>query len=94
MVAAYTSTTPHSGWSVKRWPPQLLHHLRALVGVLLNEPTFSAPRVTFTLSGFQSVKALTGAADQVLQESQWQYPTATGSPATETCTAPQKQLPW
>jgi hypothetical protein len=33
---------------------------------------FSAPRVTRTDSGFHSVNALTGDADHVRQESQWQ----------------------
>jgi hypothetical protein len=44
-------------------------------------------------SGFQSVKAFTGPADHRRQESQWQYPIATGSPVTSNCTAPQKQAP-
>jgi hypothetical protein len=32
----------------------------------------SAPAVTFTASGFHSVKAFTGAADQDRHELQWQ----------------------
>ncbi|MDH4086719.1 MAG: hypothetical protein OEV04_06770 [Nitrospira sp.] len=40
------------------------------------------------------MKALTGAADQARQDSQWQYPIAAGSPLTVKRTAPQKQLPW
>src|SRR3954468_16378154 len=93
MDAAYTSVTPHRGCSVKIWPPQLLHHLRELLGVLAKPPICSAPRVTFTASGFQSVKALTGAAAQLRHDSQWQYPIAAGSPLTVNWTAPQKQLP-
>jgi hypothetical protein len=56
-------------------------------------PTLSAPRVIFTASGFHKVKALTGPADQLRHDSQWQYPIAAGSPLTVNCTAPQKQLP-
>jgi hypothetical protein len=47
-----------------------------------------------TASGFHKVKALTGAPDQLRQDSQWQYPIAEASPLTVNCTAPQKQLPW
>ncbi len=50
----------------------VLHHLRALCGVLLYVPTLSAPRVICTASGFHNVKALTGPADQRRQDSQWQ----------------------
>jgi len=49
--------------------------------------------VTRTDSGFQSVNAFTGDADQVRHESQWQYPMFTGAPATAICTAPQKHDP-
>jgi hypothetical protein len=38
--------------------------LRKLVGVLLYVPRLSSPFVIFTASGFQSVKAFTGPADQ------------------------------
>src|SRR5262249_33913332 len=55
--------------------------------------TCSAPAVTRTVSGFQRVKALTGAADQDLHDWQWQYPIASGSPVTSTCTAPQEHWP-
>jgi hypothetical protein len=75
------------------WPPQILHHLRKLCGVLLKVPMLSAPCVTSTASGFHKVKALTGPADQRRHDSQWQYPIATGSPLTANWTAPQKQLP-
>jgi hypothetical protein len=46
-----------------------------------------------TESGFHRVNALTGAADHVRQESQWQYPMFTGAPVTAICTAPQKHDP-
>jgi hypothetical protein len=46
--------------------------------------TCSAPAVTRTASGFQRVKALTGPPDQDLQDRQWQYPIASGSPETST----------
>jgi hypothetical protein len=46
-----------------------------------------------TASGFQSVKAFTGPADQLRQEAQWQYPAPTASPVTVISTAPQKHLP-
>jgi hypothetical protein len=36
---------------------------------------------------------LTGAADQLRQDEQWQYPAAAASPSTLISTAPQKQLP-
>jgi hypothetical protein len=39
---------------------------------LLYVPMLSAPRVTRTDSGFHRVNAFTGAADQLLHESQWQ----------------------
>ncbi len=54
------------------WPPQALHHLRKLLALLLKMPSWAAPFVTFTLSGFQSVKALTGPALHCRQEPQWQ----------------------
>jgi hypothetical protein len=38
----------------------------------LNVAKLSAPRVTRTDSGFHSVNAFTGDADQLRQESQWQ----------------------
>jgi hypothetical protein len=40
--------------------------------VLLYVRIFSAPCVICTALGFHNVKALTGAADQVRQDSQWQ----------------------
>jgi hypothetical protein len=46
-----------------------------------------------TISGFHSVKALTGPADHARHEEQWQYPIATGSPLALRRTAPQKQDP-
>jgi hypothetical protein len=46
--------------------------MRWLNAVFSKVPTCSAPALTFTLSDFQSVKALTGAADQERQELQWQ----------------------
>jgi hypothetical protein len=49
--------------------------------------------VTFTFSGFQRVKALTGDAAHDLQDWQWQYPIASGCPETSTSTAPQKHAP-
>jgi hypothetical protein len=39
------------------------------------------------------MKALTGDADQDLQDRQWQYPIASGCPDTSTSTAPQKHAP-
>jgi hypothetical protein len=59
----------------------------------LNVARLSAPRVTRTDSGFHSVNAFTGDADQLRQESQWQYPIAAGAPVTVTSTAPQKHVP-
>jgi hypothetical protein len=47
----------------------------------------------YTFSGFQSVKALTGAADHDLQDWQWQYHIASGCPDTSTSTTPQKHAP-
>ena len=61
-----------AGCSVRRCPPQVLHHWRMLFGVLANLPTLSAPFVIFTFAGGHSVKALTGPADQCRQDSQWQ----------------------
>src|SRR5262249_13425983 len=81
------------GCSVNRCPPQVLHHLRCECGVLLKLPILSTPAVTCTASGCQSVKALTGPADQLRHDSQWQYPMPTGSPLTLNWTEPQKQLP-
>jgi hypothetical protein len=46
--------------------------LRVLPGVLLNEPMLEAPLVIFNDPGFQRVKALTGPADQVRHDAQWQ----------------------
>jgi uroporphyrinogen-III synthase len=62
----------------------LLQYCLWLFGVLAKVATCSAPAVTFTASGFQSVKAFTGAADQDRHELQWQYPIASGSPVTST----------
>src|SRR5262245_31535989 len=56
-------------------------------------PTCSAPAVTRTASGFQSVKALTGPPDHERQDRQWQYPMPSGSPEASICTAPQKHSP-
>jgi hypothetical protein len=53
----------------------------------------SAPLVTLTDSGFHSVKAFTGPADQCRHDSQWQKPIAAGSPTTSNSTSPQKQRP-
>jgi hypothetical protein len=68
--------------------------LRLLVGFFEKPATRLAPRVTRTASGFHSVNALTGDADHARQESQWQYPIATGAPVTVNSTAPQKHSPW
>jgi hypothetical protein len=67
--------------------------LRKLTGVLLYVPMSLAPLVIWTDSGFHSVNALTGPADQLRHELQWQNPMATGWPVTVSSTAPQKQLP-
>src|ERR1022692_880144 len=75
------------------WPPQAVHHFRKLFAVLLYVPMLLAPLVTFRASGFHSVKAFTGPADQWRQDSQWQKPIAAGSPLTENSTAPQKHCP-
>jgi hypothetical protein len=75
------------------WPPHLLQNFRSLIGVFEYVAIFSAPAVTFTASGFQSEKALTGPPDQERHERQWQYPMAWGSPVTSICTAPQKHSP-
>src|SRR5262245_55284629 len=53
----------------------------------------SAPLVIRTASGAHSVNALTGPADQLRHELQWQNPIAAGAPVTVISTAPQKQLP-
>jgi hypothetical protein len=53
-----------------------------------------APWVIVSDCGSQSVKALTGPADQCRHEAQWQYPMALGSPVTSKLTSPQKQLPF
>src|ERR1700759_986442 len=74
-------------------PPQLLHHLRKLVGGLLYVPTLSAPLVIWTDARSHRVNALTGPADQLRQEVQWQNPIAAGWPVTVSSTAPQKQFP-
>jgi hypothetical protein len=42
-IAAYTSTSFIGGWSVKRWPPHCLHHLRKLFAVLLYVAILFAP---------------------------------------------------
>ena len=55
-----------------RWPPQRMHHLRSLAGVFANVPIWFAPWVTVTDSGFHSENALTGPADQLRQDAQWQ----------------------
>jgi hypothetical protein len=47
-----------------------------------------------TASGFQSVNALTGPADQRRHDSQWQYPMPSGLPVTVNFTAPQKHWQW
>src|SRR6187455_2648475 len=91
--AAWTSMSLIGGCSVNRWPPQALHHLRTLFGVLLKLPMCSAPEVILTAPGRHNVYALTGPADQWRHDSQWQYPIATGSPVTRSEIAPQKQLP-
>ena len=72
MVAAYTSVRPMPGWWVKRWPPHLLHHMRELCGVLLKVETYCDPSTIVSASGFHSVKAFTGPADQRRHDSQWQ----------------------
>jgi hypothetical protein len=46
--------------------------LRALLGVLLNVPMFSAPAVIFTDPGRHKEYAETGLADQRRHDSQWQ----------------------
>src|SRR5258708_3833059 len=74
-------------------PPHCLHHLRKLVGVLLYVLMSSAPLVILTESGCHRVNALTGPADQLRQELQWQNPIAAGWPVTVSSTAPQKQPP-
>ncbi len=53
-------------------PPQDLQYWRWLCSVLAKVPTFSSPLVIATFSGFHSVKALSGAADQDRQDPQWQ----------------------
>jgi len=66
--------------------------LRLLPGVLLKVPMLEAPLVTFSDAGFQRVNALTGPADHVRHEAQWQKPWASGVPVTVNVTSPQKQL--
>src|SRR5678816_2341910 len=53
----------------------------------------SSPFSTLTVSVFHRLKLLTGAADQLRHDEQWQYPAAAASPSTLISTAPQKQLP-
>lgn len=60
---------------------------------MLYEPIWSAPRVTVTALGAQRLNAVTGLADHCRHEWQWQYPMASGFPATQSSTAPQKQRP-
>jgi hypothetical protein len=55
---------------VNKWPPHFVHHFRLLPGVLLKVPILEAPFVTLSDSGFQSVNALTGPADQVRHDEQ------------------------
>jgi hypothetical protein len=55
---------------VIKWPPHFLQYFRSLAAVFWNIPTCSAPAVTCTALGFQSVKALTGDADHERQERQ------------------------
>jgi hypothetical protein len=57
---------------VIKWPPHFLQYWRWLTGVFWNIPTCSAPAVTRTASGFQSVNALTGPPDQERHDRQWQ----------------------
>jgi hypothetical protein len=45
------------------------------------------------VSVFHRLNLLTGAADQLRHDDQWQYPAAAASPSTLISTAPQKQLP-
>jgi hypothetical protein len=49
-----------------------LQNCRWLTGVFWNMPMCSAPAVTRTAPGFQSVKALTGPADHDRHDPQWQ----------------------
>ena len=55
MIAAYTSTMPICGCSVKMCPPQVLHHFRKLRSVRLKVPMLFAPCVILTLSGRDQV---------------------------------------
>ena len=51
---------------------QVLHHWRLLFSLFLQVPRLSAPLVILTVSGFHSVNALSGLADQCLHDVQWQ----------------------
>src|SRR3954465_2814747 len=76
-----------------RWPPHFVHHFRKLTGVLLYVAMSASPLVILTAVGGHSVNALTGPADQLRHDRQWQNPIAAGWPVTVSSTAPQKQLP-
>src|SRR5262249_39306768 len=76
-----------------RWPPHRVQYCRWLTGVFWKVATCSAPDVTRTASGFQRLKAFTGAADHERQDPHGQDPMASGVPVTSSPTAPQKQLP-
>jgi hypothetical protein len=54
------------------WPPHVLQYCRSLTGVFENMAIWSCPFVTFTASGFQRLKALSGPPDQERQDWQWQ----------------------
>ena len=53
-----------------RWPPHFEQYCRWLNLVFWNVATCSSPEVMRIASGFQSVKAFTGAPDQERQELQ------------------------
>ena len=53
-------------------PAALVQKRRWLSAVFWKPPSRSRPLVTSTASGFQSVNALTGPADQSRQDEQWQ----------------------
>src|SRR4051812_47894558 len=76
-----------------RWPPHFVHHFRKLTGVLLYVAMSASPLVILTAVGGHSVNALTGPADQLRHDRQWQNHIAAGWPVTVSSTAPQKQLP-
>ena len=71
IVAAYTYHAP-LGMIREQVAAAVLAPLPVARSFALYSPIRSSPAVTSTCSGAQSVKALTGPADQLRHDSQWQ----------------------